>query len=165
MKRTIMVIHVVLLASMNGKLETVEWLVNNGCSTNERNNFGNSCLLYASLHGHLETLNWLIENGCSLEERNYNESNCILQASRGGNIPMIQYLLKKGFSLQDTNKYGTCVMNAAICERIKTVIWMLSNGSSISESEVKKKSCKSMLKTNGMYEIVSFIHNSKSSRK
>ena len=56
-------------------------------------------------------------------------------------------------------------MNAAICEKVNAVIWMLSNGSSISESEVKIGSCKTMLIKNGMYEKVSFIHNSKSSRK
>ena len=56
-------------------------------------------------------------------------------------------------------------MNAAICEQEDAVIWMLSNGSSISESGVKRKSCKSMLKAKGMYEMVFFIHKSKSSRK
>ena len=56
-------------------------------------------------------------------------------------------------------------MNAAICEEVDAVIWMLSNGSSISESEVKVKSCKTMLQTNGMYEMIAFIHKSKSSRK
>ena len=116
-------------------------------------------------NGHLDTVKWLLDNGCSLEDKNYEKSNCILQASRGGNIPMIQWLLHQGCSLQDKNKFGTCVMNAVIVSQVDAVIWMLSNGSSISESEVQTTSCKNMLKTNGMYEKVSFIHNSKSSRK
>ena len=69
-----------------------------------------------------------IANGSSIHERNSDQSNYY----RFGKIEMIQWLLKQGFSLQDTNKYGTCVINAAICKQTKTVIWMLSNGSSIS---------------------------------
>ena len=51
--------------------------------------------------------------------------------------------------LQDTNKYGTCVMNTVICKQTKTVIWMLSNGSSISENTIKTTSCENMMKTKG----------------
>ena len=45
------------------------------------------------------------------------------------------------------------------------VIWMLSNGSSISENTTKTTSCENMLKANGMYQTLSHIYKAKSSRK
>ena len=78
---------------------------------------------------------------------------------------MIQWLLEQGCSLQDTNKYGTCVMNAAIHRRSEAVIWMLSNGSSISENTIKTTSCENMMKAKGIYQSLSHIYKSKSSRK
>ena len=57
-------------------------------------------------------------------------------------------------------------MNAAFCNEIETVIWMLSNGSSISENCTKKRiSCKNMMKIKGIYETLACIYKSKSSRK
>ena len=96
---------------------------------------------------------------------NNDHSNCILEASRKGKIEVIQRLLKQGCSLQDTNKFGTCIMNAAICKQTETVIWMLSNVSSISENTIKTTSCENMLKNMGIYQTLSHIYKSKSSRK
>ena len=115
--------------------------------------------------GSLETVKWLIAHGSSIHERNIMESNCILQASRGGKIETIQWLSEQGCSLQDTDKYGTCVMNAALCRQQETVVWMLSNGSSISENTRKTTSCENMMKANGIYQSLSHIYKSKSSRK
>ena len=78
---------------------------------------------------------------------------------------MIQWLLQQGCSLQDTNIFGTCVMNAALCNQIDAVIWMLSNGSSISENTIKTTSCEDMMKAKGIYQTLSHIYKSKSSRK
>ena len=78
---------------------------------------------------------------------------------------MIQWLLKQGFSLQDTNIHGTCVMNASICKKTETVVWMLSNGSSISQNTIKTTSCENMMKVKGIYQALSRIYKSKSSRK
>ena len=70
----------VALAATNGHLETIKWLIENGCSINETDLYGNSCVLLASSSGHLETVKWLSENGFSIHERNKDQSNCILQA-------------------------------------------------------------------------------------
>ena len=52
-----------------------------------------------------------------------------------------------------------------LCEQEDAVIWMLSNGSSISENTIKTTSCESMMKANGTYQKLSHIYKSKSSRK
>ena len=130
-----------------------------------KKNEGNSCILNAAAYGHLEMVKWLSEHGCSIHEQNHEKSNCILQASKLGNIETIQCLMEQGCSLQDANMYGTCIMNASIYENEETVIWMLSKGSSISENTIKTTSCENLLKTYGMYQSLSHIYKSKSSRK
>ena len=56
-------------------------------------------------------------------------------------------------------------MNAALCEQEDAVIWMLSNGSCISENTIKTTSCENMMIINGIYETLACIYKSKSSRK
>ena len=51
-------------------------------------------------------------------------------------------------------------MNAAICKQTRTVIWMLSNGSSISENTIKTTSCEKMMNTKGIYQTLSYLFDS-----
>jgi ankyrin repeat protein len=45
-----------LLAALNGKTETVRWLLSQpGVSLAERDNNGNTALLYAASNGHIKT--------------------------------------------------------------------------------------------------------------
>ena len=73
-----------LLAASNGHLETGKWLIENGCSTDERDQYGFSCLLLASMEGHLEIVKWLIENGCSINDKNIDDDSCLLLAVCNG---------------------------------------------------------------------------------
>ena len=70
---------------------------------------------------------------------------------------MIQWLLKHEFSLQDTNKFVTCVMYAALCRQVDAVIWMLSNGSSISENTRKTTSCECAEKKRNVSNSLSYL--------
>ena len=54
----------------------VKWLVENGCSNDERDIDGNTCLLLASFTGDLETVKWLLEHEVQLMRR----TNMILHA-------------------------------------------------------------------------------------
>ena len=70
-------ISFVSLAACNGQLETIKWLIENGCSIQEKNNDGDTCLLLAAWNGQLETVKWLIENGCSIQEKNNDGDTCL----------------------------------------------------------------------------------------
>ena len=70
MRKIRIFVFATVLAAFFGHYATVKWLVENGCSIDERDNCGNSCLLFSARNGHLETVKWMIENGCSIDDKN-----------------------------------------------------------------------------------------------
>ena len=93
------------------------------------------------------------------DERNAADNTPLHICCEKGSLSVLQHLQQfKKFKFKQ-------IMNAAIYEQKKTVIWMLSNGSSISENTIKTTSCENMMKANGIYQALSRIYKSKSSRK
>ena len=167
-------ISIIQLACMYGHIDIVVFLHQNGCSITEKNIVSQgTCLLYASINGHLGVIKYLLANGSCIDEKSADDS-AITFASKGGYLETIQWLVnEKGCSLQEMNNEGTCVMNAAKKRHIDCVIWMLHNGSSLDENNsvgysgkiYQVKSCRDILKNNGLYETAKKALTTKSSRK
>jgi len=69
---------------LNGRLESLKYLHENGCPWNDI-----SCIA-ASEKGHLDCLRYLHENGCPWNGR------CCYQAKRNGKFICLTYLLENG---------------------------------------------------------------------
>lgn len=61
----------------------VAWLLDNGFTVEERDNDGNTALLFAAWGGHLATMKLLIDRGANLNEKNDNGHTVLLSASNG----------------------------------------------------------------------------------
>ncbi len=63
-----------LKAASTGKLDILQWLLQNGSSLLEKDKDGNGALHRASLNGHLEIVKWLLtEGGANLSDKNQND--------------------------------------------------------------------------------------------
>ena len=60
---------------MKGHLELVKYLVDIGCSLQEKDNQG-TCIMNAALNEHIELVVWMLFNGASLDENTYNFFGC-----------------------------------------------------------------------------------------
>ena len=139
----------VLLAAQNGHLETLKWLIENGCSINDRNDDNESCLMLASMEGHLETVKWLIENGSSINERDDNEYSCLLRASMGGHLEIVKWLIENGCSIHDRDIFGHSCLYHALSEdgNCETANWLIENGCSIQNSDLLMGAANGYLET------------------
>ena len=121
-----------LIAASNGHLEIVKWLLQNGCSTDERNDNGDTCILVAAENGQLETVKWLVQNGCSLEEENDDGITCILMAAKAGKLETLKWIELNGYKLIKDRSYfnESCLLLAArhghLDSKMVNTNWMLS---------------------------------------
>ena len=112
----------------------MSWLLDNGFTVEERDNDGNTALLFAAWGGHLDTMQLLIVRGAKLTEQNDNGHTLLLSASNGGRIHIIEWLLGKGFSLDETNHNGdTCLLLAAYGGHLDLLKWLVQRGVSLKQ--------------------------------
>ena len=148
----------VLLASMNGQLETLKWLIENGSSMEDRDNNGCSCVLLAAKNGHLETIKWLIENGSSIRDVDYYGGSCVLLAARFGHVETVQWLIENGSSMEERDYNGySCVLHAAKNGHLNTVKWLVENGSLTNERDSNGNSCVLLAARFGHLETVQWL--------
>src|SRR3990167_2006613 len=88
--------NALLLAARNGKTEMVEWLLKNGASLSEKDNYGYTALLGAASNGKTETVKWLLDHGASLSEKDNDGYTALLRAARNGKTETVEWLLENG---------------------------------------------------------------------
>jgi len=155
-------------------IDALEWLFDNGCPIDTKDNSGYTPILWASRRGFLPAVKWLYSKGASLKDKTPNFDTCLLLASQYGYLDLVQWLVEQGCLLKEPNTKGTAIMNAASNKHIDIIIWMLSNGSNIEENykldsdgniREASKSCEEILKYRLIYDKVKSLHTTKSSRK
>ncbi len=83
-----------LEAAGDGKLETVQWLLQNGASLQEKDDNGSTALLVAAANGQLQTVQWLLQNGASLQEKDKEGDTALHCAALNGKLETVQWLTK-----------------------------------------------------------------------
>ena len=56
-----------MLACLYGRIETAQFLIDNGANINAKDNYGWTSLMRACYNGHIETAQILIDNGADIE--------------------------------------------------------------------------------------------------
>jgi len=155
-------------------IDALEWLFDNGCPIDTKDNSGYTPILWASRRGYLPAVKWLYSKGASLKDKTSNFDTCLLLASQCGYLDLVKWLVEQGCLLKEPNTKGTAIMNAASNKHIDIIIWMLANGSNIEENYKldsdgniveARKSCEEILKYCLIYDKVKSVHTTKSSRK
>ena len=103
-----------IIFSKNGKLKTVQFLVDAGADINFQNQLNVTSLIVASQNGHLDIVRYLKEQGADINLKTIDETNALMYAAEGGHLDIVNYLLDQGAQIdeQDKNKQ-TALMAAA----------------------------------------------------
>jgi hypothetical protein len=83
-------------ASMKGRTEVVNLLIEKGADIHVKNKNGYTALHYASMKGRTEVVNLLIEKGADINVKNNNGLTPLCWASRNGLTEVVNLLIEKG---------------------------------------------------------------------
>ena len=112
-------------ASINGHLEIVQTLLENGADINAQGGrYGNS-LQAASLNGHYEVVRMLVENGADINAQGGRFGNALRAASDSGHDHVVQLLLEHGADIHAQGEDGRSALQAASTEGWEKVVQIL----------------------------------------
>lgn len=149
-----------MFASMNGRKDIVEILVQFGVTVDDQNSEGNTALLFASSMRRMEIINILLDNGANINHQNKGEKTALMVShndeaelliTRGANVDLQDsngdtvltkkyfndYLSKlivdKSTNLNIQNKKGeTALMNAVVNRNHYLVELLIKRGANVS---------------------------------
>jgi hypothetical protein len=82
-------------AAINGHVEIVRLLLQNGADVNSKSNIGMTTLHFAAINGHVDILHLLVENGADLEAQNNDGWRALHYAVVNSRLPIIQELISR----------------------------------------------------------------------
>jgi ankyrin repeat protein len=145
-------------SAYNGRLASVQWLLQNGATLTEKNKKGSTALLLAAYNGYLATVQWLLQNGATLAEKDRHGDTALLLAANNGQLSTVQWLLKNGASLNQTNKIGaTVLLKAASHGHLEIVQWLLQHGATLTEKDRHGNTALLLAASNGHLETVQWL--------
>jgi len=118
-----------ILASLNGRIEIVKYLLANGANINKQDWNGNTALILASLRGHIDVVKYLLANGANINQKDKYGYTALIFASSKGHIEIVKSLLAKGANVNEKdNSGGTALIRASQYGHIEIVKYLLANG-------------------------------------
>ena len=111
-----------MLASLNGCIESVDCLIGYGADLNASNEEGLTALMLASQSGCIQTVKLLRRHGAKVNVRDKSGMTALMWASLGGDSLIVDYLIEYGADLNASNEEGlTALMLASQCGCVQTV--------------------------------------------
>ncbi len=85
-----------LKASRDGKIKTVQALLEKGADVNTKNNYGVTALIFASSMGHTDIVKLLIEKGAEVNAKTTDSYTALIWASKNGHTDIVGLLKQAG---------------------------------------------------------------------
>ncbi|HEX9975570.1 MAG TPA: ankyrin repeat domain-containing protein, partial [bacterium] len=124
-------------AAENGHQEVVDYLLENGAQSDEKNNW---LVRFSVTRGLTKLFNTLQGKGANFDLRNSNGGNIIHLAAEGGSVDIIKALMEKGGDINKPDRYGwTPLHYAAYNDRKEAVSFLIGNGASANSSDFSGK--------------------------
>lgn len=124
-------------AAMEGNLEKVKKLLEDGANINAQDKFGGTVLYYATLISRTEVIKELLARGADINIRNMEGETALYDAVREGNIEIVKELLAGGTDVNIQDKYGRTVLYYAITDNcIEVGKMLIAAGAKIPEGMV-----------------------------
>ena len=83
--------------------ECVDLLISKGADVDEKNNRGETALMWASGKGHRECVDLLLSKGANVNEKDNDGTTALMVASVNGHRECVDLLLSKGANVNDGN--------------------------------------------------------------
>ncbi len=111
-------------ASVFGKTEIINLLIQNGGVVDLKDRFGSTPLMQASRNGKFKAVVMLIEAGADINAQNCRGYTPLMEASESGQIDVIKELIRKGADVNIKNNEGKSAISLA--SNIRTRIAIMS---------------------------------------
>lgn len=136
-------------------IETIEYLLENGCSINDKTDNGDGVVHTSAIGGNNILLNWLVkEKKMSINEPSHYGAP-IIRAARAGKIETVQLLLDFGANIEEEDFEGeTPLLAAIVSKKLEMVRFLLEKGASLN---VKDQSGASPIVVATKYESLDII--------
>jgi len=95
-----------LMGSMNGHSEVVEFLLANGANVNQASNYGETPLFTSSCRGHQEVVKLLLANGARVDQADNFGSTPLSMSSVRGRQVVVKLLLANGADVNQADNNG-----------------------------------------------------------
>ena len=94
-------------ACVDGKLESVKWLIEKESKNKNDRNLHGRCLIHlAAIHGHFLIIKYLISIGAEIDYQDNKGNQAIHFASKYGHCQIVEYLISKGAKPDAKNNRG-----------------------------------------------------------
>merc|ERR1712100_873013 len=104
-----------MIASGEGHLNIVKYLVEKGADVHACNNSNLTALMIASGEGYLEVVKYLVEKGADVHARSNTNLTALMIASGEGHLEVVKYLVEKGADVHArSNNNLTALMFASL---------------------------------------------------
>ena len=148
----------VFKACDKGKLQNVQYLIQNKIDPEMKDGDGNTVLMRAVRANQPEIIDFLYEIGGHIEATNDCGQTPLLIAAEEGNLKSLKKLLEKGAYIDAKDDEGnTAFIYAAINEQMEVLHYLLNNKTDIDQRSKNGYSALTWCSYNGQAEMVKFL--------
>ncbi|MGX2981911.1 ankyrin repeat domain-containing protein [Helicobacter sp. 23-1045] len=155
------------IASYQGHLEIVKYLISKGANVNAKDSFGWTALISASSNGKLELVKYLISKGADVKAKSNDGYTALMSASFDGHLEVVKVLVESSKSglfsffskgnINEKDKWGrTALMLASIKGHLEVVKYLVEKGVDINAQDNEGLTALNKAKTK---EIMTFLES------
>jgi len=122
-------------AAIEGHLEVVKYLLENGANINAIGNLDYQSIHCAALEGHLEVVKYLLENGADINAKNSDGYQPIHCAVFEGHLEVVKYLLENGADINAKDNVGKTPLYHAVYDcNMECIKYLILQGADVNIS-------------------------------
>lgn len=142
-------------AVMDGDLDPVKDLIEQGVDVNYKDDYGNTALMTASRYGYFDIVKILIENNADIHIQGSNRINALNLSARGGFVEIVDYLIKHG---ADVHSNDDDVLFSAISGNLNIVEYLIIENRMVISDKTISRIKENMVKPKETGILASFIN-------